>query len=286
MIEHPDGPDPEAKPNAACGSSVGSSRVIGWGDAAALAQEPGKRFESERDEYDELLAALGRSFDEDVRIAIHDAGHAVCGRLLGRELGGVTITPDATRGYGGLCWSVGYTEAFANAGDASNVRAVLTPLMPQAGEDRSSVADVFGHVYSRCIGLMAGRAAERMLLEGEPVVPADDLRQGRELALLICKTEQAIETFLAHCDVVARDLLWPYADLLMVLSTVLRIKRTLDGPEIDQIIIDVEARKALAREHQRRADWRKGELTASSFRAICTPLDNARLPHFAPDQVR
>ena len=49
----------------------------------------------------------------------------------------------------------------------------------------------------------------------------------------------------------------------------LRIKRTLDGAEIDEIIADVEARKAMAIEHWRRADWRKRELAASSFRAEC-----------------
>ncbi|MET4423243.1 hypothetical protein AB7645_43120 [Bradyrhizobium sp. 956_D2_N1_5] len=37
-----------------------------------------------------------------------------------------------------------------------------------------------------------------MLLDGEPVSPADDLRQARELALLFCKSEQAIETFIEH----------------------------------------------------------------------------------------
>jgi hypothetical protein len=31
--------------------------------------------------------------------------------------------------------------------------------MPQAGEDHSAVSDVFGNVYSHCIELMAGRAA-------------------------------------------------------------------------------------------------------------------------------
>ncbi|MCK1735106.1 hypothetical protein IVA79_14270 [Bradyrhizobium sp. 138] len=36
----------------------------------------------------------------------------------------------------------------------------------------------------------------------------------------------------------------------MVLSIVLRIKRTLDGVEIDRIIFDVETRKALAIEHR------------------------------------
>jgi hypothetical protein len=48
-------------------------------------------------------------------------------------------------------------------------------------------------------------------------------------------------------------------------STVSRIKRTLDGAEIDKIISDVQALKALAIEHHRRADWRKRELSANSF---------------------
>jgi hypothetical protein len=53
------------------------------------------------------------------------------------------------------------------------------------------------------------------------------------------------------------------------LNTVLRIKRTLDGAEIDKIISDVETSKALAMERRRRADWRKRELAASRFRAEC-----------------
>ncbi len=39
----------------------------------------------------------------------------------------------------------------------------------------------------------------------------------------------------------------------------LRIKRTLDGAEIDGLISDLQARKALAVERGRRADWRKRE---------------------------
>ncbi|MGY8679396.1 hypothetical protein Q2941_16605 [Bradyrhizobium sp. UFLA05-153] len=71
----------------------------------------------------------------------------------------------------------------------------------------------------------------------------------------------------------------------MVLSTLLRIKRTLNGAEIDKIIWDFEAHKALAMERRRRAEWRKGELAASRFRAECDQLDTARLPYLAPDQV-
>ena len=63
-----------------------------------------------------------------------------------------------------------------------------------------------------------------MLLDGEPAVPADDLRQARELASLICSSGEAVETFVAYCDIAARDLLLPYGDVVMALSIVLRIR--------------------------------------------------------------
>ena len=231
--------------------------------------------DEEMDEYDELLAALGRTEEQDRRIAVHEAGHALCARLLGHEVGGVTVNPDPSRGYEGLCWGVGHTEAFAEGrGDASDVREVLAPLMPTPGEDASSVSDAFSNVYGHCIELMAGPAAEPMLLGDDDAPPAGDaLRQVRELALLICRSEQAIETFIARCDVAARDLLMPYGYVVMTLSIVLRIKRTLDGPEIDKIISDVQARMAVAVERARRNDWRNRELAAKRFEAeLITPM--------------
>lgn len=141
------------------------------------------------DEYDDLLEALGRTEEQDQRIAVHEAGHAVCARLLGHQVGGVTINPDPVRGSEGLCWDVGHTEAYSEGrGDACDVRAAISPIMPKAGEDRRPLADVIGGVYAKCIEFVAGRAAERLLLEGEPCQPVDDLRQARELALLICSS--------------------------------------------------------------------------------------------------
>jgi hypothetical protein len=216
------------------------------------------------DEYDTLLAVLGRSHDEDERIAVHEAGHIVVARLLGHPLGGATVDPGP--GYEGRVWGECYAEAFTNGrGDASHVRETLAPLMPKPGEDRSSVSDVFGSVYSQCMELMAGRAAEQMLLDGTAVTPVDDLRQTRELAMLICTSEESIDTYIAHCDVAARDLLLPYGDVLMTLSIVLRIKRTLDSDEIDKIISDVQARKALAVERGRRKRWQRVIENAAAF---------------------
>lgn len=129
--------------------------------------------------------------------------------------------------------------------------------MPQEGEDRHSVSGTFLDAYDHIVELMAGRAAEHLLLEGEPALPSDDVRQARELAMLICSSEEAIETFIEHCDVAARDLLMPYGDVLIALSVMLRIRRSLDGAEIDKIIWDVEAHEALAAEHALRRQWQQ-----------------------------
>lgn len=37
----------------------------------------------------------------------------------------------------------------------------------------------------------------------------------RELASLICKSSEAVETFITHCEVAACDLLMPYGDVLI-----------------------------------------------------------------------
>ncbi|WP_187435093.1 hypothetical protein [Bradyrhizobium cytisi] len=255
--------NPVEKGNTPAASLAGMEAAAGIGGTT----DDGSGANADVDEYETLLASLNRTYEQDVRIAVHESGHAVCARLLGHQVGGVTVTPDATRGYEGLCWDVGHAEAFTeDRGDAADVREALASHVPQAGEDSRPVADVFASVYAKCIEFLAGRAAERMLLDGEPAVPADDLRQARELALLICMSEEAIDTFLGR-DVVARDLLLPYGPVIMTLQLVLRIKRTLAGAEIDKVIWDMEAQKALALERERRTEWRKRELTANRFRA-------------------
>jgi hypothetical protein len=67
----------------------------------------------------------------------------------------------------------------------------------------------------------------------------------------------------------AEDLLRPYGDLLIALSTVLRIKRTLDGVEIDDLISGMQARKATAVERWRRERWQRVVVNAANFVASC-----------------
>lgn len=266
-------------------SHAGSEAAAGVGLGTI---ETGGGLDAEVDEYEELLASLGRTEDEDKRIAVHEAGHAIAARLLGHPLGGATIDPDPNGKYGGLVWGPGHSVAYGKDDDRDDVPEIcdkLRDLMPQDGEPRADAADIYLHSLNRCIELVAASVAERMLLEGEPVPSASDVEHAVKYASLVCRSSEAAERFIRLCETMADDLLRPYGDVVMALSIVLRIKRTLDGAEIDQIILDVEARKALATEQKRRADWRERELAAGRFRSECDHLSSALLPHLDPDQV-
>jgi hypothetical protein len=52
----------------------------------------------------------------------------------------------------------------------------------------------------------------------------------------------------------------------MALSTVLGIKQTLSGVEIDDLISELQTRKALAAEHRRRKEWQRVLENAANFK--------------------
>ncbi|MHC2627070.1 hypothetical protein ACVIW2_009102 [Bradyrhizobium huanghuaihaiense] len=230
------------------------------------------------DEYDDLLAGIGRSEDDDERCAVHEAGHAVAARLLGKPLGGATINPDPNGKYGGLVWGPRHSVAFGSDDDDGDVLELcnkLQDLMPQDGEARGDAADIYLHAHDRCIELAAASVAERMLLAGEPVPSVSDVEQAVALASLVCKSAEAVERFLAFAEQQARDLLTPHVPIIMALSIVLKIRRTLTGVEIDDVIATTVAGLQLAEEQARRREWRNAELAADRFRAACDHTDVA-----------
>jgi hypothetical protein len=247
---------------AAPPAGTGTATVVGVGNA-----DNGGGPE-EVDGYDQLLAVLGRTEEEDERIAAHEAGHAICARILGQPLGGATVNPDLNGKYGGLVWGPRHSAAYGKDHDPDDVPELsdkLGALMPKDGEPRSDAADIYLHALNRCTELAAAAVAERLLLPGEPVPSVSDIEQAVGLASLCCKSPQAVERFLAFCEQQAHDLLYPHALVIMSLSIVLRIKRTLDGAEIDKIISDVQARTALAVERGRRQRWQRVIENAAAF---------------------
>jgi hypothetical protein len=222
----------------------------------------------EVDEYDELLASLGRTEEHDQRVALHELGHVFVNRLIGNSsVSEVTINPGD--GYDGLCRGArraAFVSGDAIGVDAGDIRKVLEPLMPREGEDRRTQSDVFQSVLDAVTELMAGEVAEKMLLDGEPTSSGDDRRQARELAALICKTGPAIDRFLLLCEQQAYDLLSPHVGVLMSMQIVLRIHRTMTGEEMDRAIATVVAGQALAVEHIRRKQWQRITANAAAFK--------------------
>jgi hypothetical protein len=225
--------------------------------------------DAEIDEYDELLAVIGRTEDDDLRISIHESGHAICARLLGQPLGGATVDPDPSGKFGGLVWGPRHSAAFGNDGDdVPEICDKLRDLMPQDGEPRSDAADVYLHALNRCIELSAASVAERMLLEGEPVPSVSDVEHASKYASLVCRSPEAANKFIRLCETMADDLLRPYGYVLIALSTVLRIRRTLSGEEIDNVIATTVAGFELASEQARRRRWQQGIENAGRFKSV------------------
>jgi hypothetical protein len=212
-----------------------------------------------------VRSLVPRSAPDDERIALHEiGGHALVGRLLGGELGGVTCDPGPD--FGGLTWGPGHDRrAKFSSQNATSICAIIGPMMPGPGESRAAVADVFMHAHTRVVELAAGSVAEALFLPGEPWPADSDRAQERELASLVASSSESIEAFIHFCAVEAAALLRPREHIVRALTKELLIRRTMTGAEVDAIIAVAVAGKAVADERQRRLDWKRIEQSAASL---------------------
>jgi hypothetical protein len=204
------------------------------------------------------------------RTSVHECGHVVTELLLGIEVAGTTIVPGP--GYSGLTWGPQATRArrgkaeHDEAGDdfcevtTQKVAAKLSLHMPDPGESRQSVRDIFEAVHSRVIGLMAGCAAEMTIFgDSPPRYIESDLLSANYLAGIICRSDVSKAAFIEHAYQEALALVEQYKTVVIALAQALinHPERTLNGKEIDAVISRTLAREALAAEQGRRAAWRQ-----------------------------
>jgi hypothetical protein len=209
-----------------------------------------------------------RSADDDMRIALHEiGGHALVSVLLDSPLGGVSCEPADSDGHSGLCWGPTFRSRLAGGPEAPELCEQIGQLMPGPGESRTEVADIFLHVHTRVVELVAGSVAEAMYLHGEPWDAVDDRRQERVYASLICSSPEAVEAFVNFCIVEAAALLAPREHIVRALTAELLIRRTMTGAEVEKSIRQAVAVKAAEVERQRRLDWKRIEESAALFEA-------------------
>src|SRR5260370_42444400 len=70
----------------------------------------------------------------------------------------------------------------------------IAPLMPQPGESRADVADIFLHVHNRLVEIVAGTEGERLFLPGKPWFATDDERQAVAYGSLIPPSPESAPT--------------------------------------------------------------------------------------------
>ncbi len=191
-----------------------------------------------------VKVAETRTADQDRKVAWHEAGHAVCMLSQGFQVAVATIDPD-------------HDEAPGANG------------FVRQGHDLDQVADR-GHWKARIAVLLAGRAAEAALLGADGVssgaasdiakatsiarqavlewglsplgvVPLD--REGRPLSPESARrVEEEIAKLLSEADAEAARILAERRGTLAALAEALLDRRTLTGPEIEEVVLGVRAK--------------------------------------------
>jgi hypothetical protein len=208
---------------------------------------------------DEHEDGAGRSAEDDWRIALHEAGHVVTHLVLGDEICGVTIFPDAE--CAGRTWGPQGVRAAA----LWNADSLSEPGVSRNGDVRG----VFSIVQAGVIAMMGGCAAEMLFLGDPPKYIASDVPSANYIAGFVCRTTASVAAFIEHGYQESLALVEQHKTVVQAIAQALidHPKRTLDSAEIDAVIVPVLAAQAAADESKRRADWIAVVNNAGTFTA-------------------
>lgn len=230
----------------------------------------------------------GRDELRNRRIAGHEIGHAVCARALGSVVHFVTIIPDlGPDGYEGRCVRSGPpSQLNLDQGeepvthDVVDISAICERLVPEIGTGRVEYAEGLIRAQTLCVELMAGRAAERVLHPDHLPLPAEhDQVEAAALARVACATPDAVSSMLAYCESEAEALIRANLHVVSALVDAIIERGTLDGTEVDAIIMQAVAAKAAADERQRRAAWAQTCANAAAFKpALIAGVRSGEVP--------
>jgi hypothetical protein len=213
----------------------------------------------------------GRTPEYNLRIAIHESGHAYVAKCLGTELKSVSIIPGD--GYEGRCLSKAYQSSLYEVPEDKTVEIVdlcerAQRLMPELGAGRVEAAECFQRATVLCIELVGGTVAEQILHpQDEPLPTYHDQVEATAFAAIAVSSPRAVPAFLEYAKGEAAALINDHPDVAMAIADGLVEHGILTGDQVDEIIVTALARKALKTEIDRRARWRCVETNAAEFAA-------------------
>src|ERR1700730_11417537 len=198
------------------------------------------------------LGAGRVTFNDTLRSAGHEAGHVIVRRTLGTPVEGVTIDRDiAGPGRKGCVWSPDSREASS----------------PEA------------YFAQRVVELAGGMAAERLLWPDRPPKFArSDTRKAIGFASRMCdRSRKSVAALLESARTEAARILAAHRAALEAVTLALLERQTLDGAEIDQIILEAELSPAMRVEKLRREQMKEMMAGAEAFRIVHGGLQMLRV---------
>jgi hypothetical protein len=177
-------------------------------------------------------------------IAVHEAGHCVVARYLGRPLAGATIIPNGD--FGGLTFPPGEdpinVTGSAIREDAERQCDDARGLMPLAGERRDCAASWVVNAQLQVTGCLAGFAAEELagVDRRELESTSTDVHVAALYARSVVLSDAAVPFLMAACRADAAQILKDHWAAVEAVAAALDERKTLNGVEIDTVIYQAE----------------------------------------------
>lgn len=208
--------------------------------------------------------------DRKTTIAFHEAGHAVVARALGRPVALVTIV-STTHSVGSM-WAKLPTADAARTTVEEDIRNIADTcararaLMP-IGESRLPASAFITNTINRGIELLAGLESERQLNgDYDTDIARADLSEAQLRAAAIAVSPEAAQHYVDLFHAESRLLVNQYWHVVRAVSECLIERQTLTGDEVNLIIAEAEATRAMAEGKARRAAWRETVARAEQFK--------------------
>lgn len=143
-----------------------------------------------------------RTADEDLRIAAHEAGHAIAGWFNGRSIKLVTIEPK-----------------MSEDGRLLNGHVIYGAPLEDWNDD----------LFARIVENVAGAAAERLHSVTTKPLKCSDKSRAYESASALVVSDQAMEVLVAAAEIEAEHILREHYPTLVAVASELVRCRTMDG---------------------------------------------------------
>jgi hypothetical protein len=217
----------------------------------------------------------GRSAERNRRIAIHEvAGHALVSRALGDTVHLVSIIRG--NGYEGHCTRSGPVSSLTFE---DNDEPALQPEQiigicerlealgtPELGTSRISTAENYIRGMNNIIALVAGEAAEIVLCPDLPPLGTQhDFDEAKAFAKITVIAKPAVAAMIEYAKAESRAIISENLDIAHALVEALIDAGELSGEQVDTIIADAIAARAVKAEKIRRKDWNARQRSADRF---------------------